>query len=52
MSEFFTGYNDSGSVGILQYWPVLLILVGVVVAAIIIAVKIMPASKRRRQKGS
>ena len=52
MSEFFTGYNDSGSVGILQYWPVLLILVGVVAAAIIIAVKIMPASKRRRQRGS
>ncbi|TMI41561.1 hypothetical protein E6H23_06220 [Candidatus Bathyarchaeota archaeon] len=52
MSEFFNGYNGSGIVGILQYWPVLLIIVAVVAAAVLISVKIMPASKRRRQRGS
>src|SRR3989442_1728025 len=52
MSEFFNGYNGSGTAGILQYWPVLLIIVAVIAAAVLISVKIMPASKRRRQRSS
>src|SRR5467141_5398631 len=50
MSEFFTGFSGSGIPGVFQYWPVILILVAVVVAAVLISVKIMPASKRRRQR--
>ena len=52
MSEFFNGYNGSGTAGILQYWPVHLIIVAVVATAVLISVKIMPASKRRRQRSS
>src|SRR3989442_796756 len=52
MSEFFTGYNDSGSVGILQYWPVLLIIVAVVAAALLISVNIMTGLKRTKQRSS
>src|SRR2546422_11434783 len=52
MSEFFTGFSGSGIPGVIQYWPVILILVAVVAAAVLISVNIMPASKRRRQRSS
>ena len=52
MSEFFTGNSGSSFGGALQWLPVLLIIAAVVVAAVLISVKILPASKRRRQRGS
>jgi hypothetical protein len=53
MSEFFTGYSGSGGItGFVQYWPVIIILVAVIAAAVLVALKIIPASKRRRQRSS